>query len=152
MAARNGKYYLICNYDKYSDVSNYRVDRIADVRVLDEPTKPFGTLEGAERDRLDLAKYMAEHVFMYSGGNTQASFRIAKSMVGDVIELFGTDVRFSDETEEHVTATAYVNEQSMLHFAKVYAPDVVILSPQRLADQILTEAEKTLENYRKAGE
>ena len=26
MAAREGKYYLICNYDKYDDVSNYRLD------------------------------------------------------------------------------------------------------------------------------
>ena len=26
MAAQEGKYYLICNYDKYDDISNYRVD------------------------------------------------------------------------------------------------------------------------------
>ena len=28
MAAREGKYYLICNYEKYDTVSNYRIDRI----------------------------------------------------------------------------------------------------------------------------
>lgn len=45
MAAKEGKYYLICNYDKYDDVSNYRIDRMADVRVLDdEPVKPFDVL------------------------------------------------------------------------------------------------------------
>lgn len=26
MAAKEGKYYLICNYDKYDDISNYRLD------------------------------------------------------------------------------------------------------------------------------
>ena len=33
MAAKEGKYYLICNYDKYDDISNYRVDRIADMQA-----------------------------------------------------------------------------------------------------------------------
>ena len=45
MAAREGKYYLICNYDKYDDVSNYRLDRIRDIRILDEPGKPFSELK-----------------------------------------------------------------------------------------------------------
>ena len=35
MAAKEGKYYLICNYDKYDDISNYRVDRITKVEKLD---------------------------------------------------------------------------------------------------------------------
>ena len=40
---------------------------MADVRVLDdEPVKPLESLEGVGRMGLDLAKYMAEHVYMYS--------------------------------------------------------------------------------------
>ena len=31
LVAKEGKYYLICNYDKYDDISNYRVDRITDL-------------------------------------------------------------------------------------------------------------------------
>ena len=60
MAARDGKYYLICNYDKYNDISNYRIDRIADVKMLDEPVKPFETLDGADKGRLDLAKRVSK--------------------------------------------------------------------------------------------
>ena len=44
MAAKEGKYYLICNYDKYDDISNYRIDRIADIKILDEQAKPFEKL------------------------------------------------------------------------------------------------------------
>lgn len=75
--AKEGKYYLICNYGKYDDVSNYRIDRLADVRVLDdEPVKPFESLEGAGRTGLDLAKYMAEHVYMYSPPTRAAGFAL----------------------------------------------------------------------------
>ena len=136
MAAKEGKYYLICNYDKYNDISNYRVDRITDVKMLDEPVKPFEKLEGAGNGRLDLARDMAEHVYMYSSENSQVRFRIVKAMVSDIIDMFGMDVRFSDETEDHVTVTAQVNEMAMKQFAKSFAPDVMVLEPKKLREEI----------------
>ncbi len=148
MAAKEGKYYLICNYDKYDDISNYRVERIADIRVLDEPVKPFETLRGADGQRLDLAKYMAEHIYMYASDNTRVRFRIVRPMVSDVIDLFGQDVTFSDETQTHVTVTARVNELAMTQFAKSFAPDVIVLEPQRIADAVRRDAERTVEAYR----
>ena len=46
--AKEGKYYLVCNYDKYDDVSNYRIDRMADqVRAEAERTiEAYRELEG----------------------------------------------------------------------------------------------------------
>jgi predicted DNA-binding transcriptional regulator YafY len=147
MAAKEGKYYLICNYDKYEDISNYRIDRIADVKILEEPVKPFETLEGAEKGRLNLAKYMAEHIYMYSSENTRVKFRIKKDWVSDIIDLFGMDVRFSDETEDRVTVTARVNELAMKQFAKNYAPDVIVLEPEWLREEVREEAERTVRAY-----
>ncbi|MBR5162796.1 MAG: WYL domain-containing protein, partial [Schwartzia sp.] len=40
MVANNGRYYLIGNYDKYDNVSHYRVDRITSIEMLSEPAKP----------------------------------------------------------------------------------------------------------------
>ncbi len=147
MAAQDGKYYLICNYDKYDDISNYRIERIADIRLLDEPAKPFETLMGADGKRLDLAKYMAEHIYMYSSDNARVKFRIVKPMITDVIDIFGRNVTFSDETDTHVTVTAHVNEAAMLQFAKNYASDVMVLEPKRLVNQLMDDAKKTVDAY-----
>lgn len=147
MAAKEGKYYLICNYDKYNDLSNYRVDRITDVKIMDEPVKDFSKLDGTDNGRFDLAKYMADHVYMYSGKNIRATFLIVKPMISDIIDMFGTDVRFSDETETHVTISALVDDEAMAQFAKSYAPDVVVLSPQSLVDRIKTDIAKAMEAY-----
>ena len=147
MAAKEGKYYLICNYDKYNDISNYRIDRIADVKVLDDPVKPFEKLDGAENGRLDLAKYMAEHIYMYSSENSMVRFRIVKGMISDIIDMFGMDVHFSDETEEYVTVTARVNEMAMKQFAKSYAPDVIVLEPERLRKAVREELKIAAEQY-----
>ena len=89
MAAQQGKYYLICNYDKYDDISNYRIDRIRNIQLLDEKCKPFESLTQSGHQRLNLADYMKEHIYMYSGENSFVKFRIARVMLSDVIDMFG---------------------------------------------------------------
>ena len=147
MAAKEGKYYLICNYDKYDDISNYRLDRICDIEMSDEPVKPFESLPWSRGAALDLHRYMTEHIYMYSSGNTQVKFRITRPMISDVIDLFGKDVRFLDETESYVTVSTNVNELAMEQFARRFAPDVIVLEPKELADKVRTQLEKALKIY-----
>ena len=68
-------------------------------------------------------------------------------MISDVIDMFGNDLKFTDETDSYVTVTANVNEMAMLQFAKSFAPDVVVLEPKSLKDKLIAEAENTLKIY-----
>ena len=148
MAAKEGKYYLICNYDKYDDISNYRLDRITELKIMDEPAKPFDTLIWTNGRTLDLATYMKEHPYMYSSDNIRAVFRVAKAMVSDVIDLFGTEVTFSNEDDTGVTVSAFTNEMAMEQFAMNFAPDVSVLEPTRLREKVKNALEKALEKYK----
>ena len=147
MAAKEGKYYLICNYDKYDDISNYRLDRIADIRILDEPAKPFESLKWADGRILDLSTYMAEHPYMYSSENVRVRFRINRPMISDVIDMFGDDIRFFDENENGVTVSVITNEKAVEQFAKNFAPDVIILEPKSLRKKVVKDLEDSLKVY-----
>ncbi len=147
MAARQGKYYLICNYDKYDDIGNFRIDRICDLEILDERVKAFEKLKGSGGRQLDLESYMKKHVYMFTSDDVYAEFRIEKFLLSDIIDMFGKDVRFSDEDETHVTVCANVNEMAMEQFAKSFAPFVTVLKPESLAKQVKTDLEKALKNY-----
>lgn len=147
MAAQEGKYYLICNYDKYEDISNYRVDRIRNIQILEEKGKPFETLKWSGHQPMNLNEYMKEHVYMYSSENAFVKFRIVKAMISDVIDLFGKDVIFSDETDTHMSVSVHVNERAAEQFAKNYAPDVVVLQPKSLRDKIRDDLKKSWEAY-----
>lgn len=147
MAAKDGKYYLICNYDKYEDISNYRIDRIKNIKILEEKMKPFEKLRDTNGRRLDLATYMKEHIYMYSSANDIVTFKIVKAMISDVMDIFGGDVSFKDETETHVIVTAKVNVKSMMQFAKNYAPDVEVLKPEWVREEIKEELKKAMAVY-----
>ena len=77
IAAANGRYYLICNYDKYDNVAHYRLDRITNIKLLPIPAKPMEQVKGLEHG-FDLPRHMAEHVYLFPGESGVVTFRAKK--------------------------------------------------------------------------
>lgn len=143
MAATNGRYYLIANYDKYDNISHYRVDRISDIVILDEPVKKQKELS----ETINLPKHMAEHIYMFSGESARVAMRIEKFLVGDVIDWFGKDVIFHNETETTVDVSVAVNLEAMRYWAMQYANHVEVLRPEKLREQIKADLLAAVEKY-----
>ena len=141
IAAINGRYYLICNYDKYDNVANYRLDRITDIEILPVPVKPMKKVKGLENG-LNLPKHMAEHIYMFTGESAAVTFRAKKYLVSEIIDWFGKDIKFSDETEDEVTVRVMVNLEAMRKWALQYVVHVKILSPGKLVDMVKEDIKK----------
>ena len=135
MVATNGRYYLVCNYDKYNNHANYRVDRITGIRLLGTPAKPMKKVKGLENG-LDLPKHMAEHIYMFSDETERLQFRAKKYIISEIIDWFGKDVNFTDETEDEVTAEVKVSRMAMKFWAMQYAEHITVTSPESLAEEI----------------
>lgn len=146
IGAMNGRYYLICNHDKYDDVSNYRLDRITDIKLLDSPVKPVRSIKGLEGG-IDLPRHMAEHIYMFTGESETVTFRMKKHLLNDVIDWFGADITFFDESEDEVSAKVTVNHEAMRRWALQYSVHARILSPGYLREEVRADIEKALNNY-----
>lgn len=103
MAATNGRYYLICTHKYYPEaVSNYRIDRIVDIKLLDdEPITPVKEVP-ALKNGFDLPKHMAENIYMFGGESVWVKFRAKRYIVKDILDWFGYDARFTGEDDENV--------------------------------------------------
>ncbi len=145
MAATNGRYYLIGNYDKYNNLANYRLDRITDIRLLDTKVKPKEQVEGGKQ--FSLPNHMAEHLYMFSGESIPVIFRMKKYIMNDVMDWFGSDIALYDETEDEITARVTVNWHAMRHWALQYCRHVRILLPHDLADTVKADLCSALESY-----
>ena len=146
IAAANGRYYLICNTQPHDNVSHYRLDRITDIRLLDTAARPAKAVQGLEHG-FNLPKHMAEHLYMFSGESRPVRFRMKKSILNDVIDWFGTDIRFFDESSDEVTASVSVNMTAIRLWAIQYGPYVKVLSPESLADDVKKRLMQALEQY-----
>ena len=148
MAAKDGNYYLICNREGYPNLSNYRIDRITDMSILDTKVTPFEKLEVTGKAKLSLADYMKSHIYMFTGKQTKATLQVYRGRISDVIDRFGMDVRFSDETEETVSATVKADILSIKQFAKNYSPYVKVTSPPELVKMIKEDIEEMRKLYK----
>ncbi len=137
IAATNGRYYLICNYDKYDTVANYRLDRITDIKMLDEPVKLAKQVKGLENG-LNLPKHMAEHMYMFAGESEIVTFRVKKYILNDVIDWFGGEITFFDETNDEVSVRIRVNLAAIRRWA---------LSPESLIKQVKEDIQEAVKNY-----
>ena len=147
IAATNGRYYLICNFDQYDNVSHLRLDRITEIKLLDTPVKSMKKVTGLENG-FDLPRHMAEHVYMYAGESIPVTFTAKKYIVSDVIDWFGKDVKFTGETEDEVTVKVIVNREAMRKWAMQYALHVTVVEPVDLRDDVKRDLEEAVDNYR----
>ena len=146
IVATNGRYYLICNYDKYDNVANYRLDRITDIRLLETPAKPQKKVKGLENG-LQLPKHMAEHIYMFSGESAKVDFRAKRYLIDDIIDWFGKKVVFSNPTEDEVTVSVTVNLQAMRLWAMQYALHVRVMRPEELVEKIKIDLKTAAISY-----
>ena len=135
IVATNGRYYLICNYDKYDDVANYRLDKITNIRLLKSRRKSMKNVSSLEKG-LDLPKHMAEHIYMFSGKSIAVKFRAESYLVGQIIDWFGRDVQFSNDTGNTVDIRVDVNEQAMVFWALQYGQHMEVLEPLQLREKV----------------
>ena len=96
---------------------------------------------------LNLPKHMAEHVYMFTGESAAVTFRAKKYLVSEIIDWFGKDIKFSDETEDEVTVRVTVNLEAMRKWALQYAVHVKVLGPEKLVELIRDDVKEAAEQY-----
>ena len=135
IVANNGRFYLICNYDKYDNVSHYRIDRMTDVRVLDKKIKPLKDVPELAHG-LNLPKHMAEHVYMFSGESVDITILVEKFLMDDLVDWFGNGFHILEETDDMLKIRVRMNPRAMRFWALQYGPYAEVLTPEELRKDI----------------
>lgn len=146
IASANGRSYLIGNHDGYDNLSNYRLDRISDIQLLDEQRKPMETINGLGHLN-DVATYMKEHVYLFSGERSIVTFQAPKYLVSDLIDWFGQGICFLEETSEEVTVKVMADLEAMRRWAFQYSPHIRVKKPKKLVKKIQEDIKKASEQY-----
>lgn len=147
MVANNGHFYLIANYDKYDNISHYRLDKMTCVKILDDKVKPQKAIKDFSQG-FSLPKHMAEHIYMFSGPSVRVKLLAPADMMNELIDWLGKDffVKKADNDEE-IIITLNCNEESMFYWALQYGPYVEVLEPESLRSRIAESVKKMAKKY-----
>lgn len=148
LASNKGKYYLVCNYEPFEDLSNYRVDLMKNIEISSCDIKPISDLE-KYKNGLDKGKYISEHIYMFSGDTVTFKVKLISDCIkNDIVDWFGNSVRFAKNNDEQF-AFFSANENAGFYWCLQYLESVEIVEPQHLKEKLIKIIEKTLKNYKK---
>ena len=138
------KYYLVAYDSKHETIIHYRVDKMTQIRVLDEKR------EGHEEFRqFNIAHYTNTLFGMYAGDETKVTLEAENRLVSVFIDRFGKDIIIAPIDDDHfrTTVTVAVSRQ-FFGWIMAIDGDVRIVAPDTVVRQIREEIERQAEKYR----
>lgn len=145
MINNNGKYYLVCNYDKYDDLSNYKIEYISNIKILNENVKPMSSLN-IPKD-FSIASYINEHIYMFAGDAVQVTIKINNpKAINYVIEWYGENIEIK-EKQDGIYVTLNVNEQAFLYWALQYGQSIIIVKPKTTKEKYVSMLNEIANKY-----
>ncbi len=136
-------YYMIAYYERYNGISNFRVDRMAAIemveedRIMCEDTKDF-----------NVADYSKRIFRMFSGETETVKLQFDNSLINVVIDRFGKDIVINRQDDDHFIITVdVVATNTFLGWLFMFGEKVKILSPEHLINDMKTIAKRVADLY-----
>lgn len=143
----SNKPYMICNTNNHDNLSNYRIDRMTEVKITGEKSRLINEIEGMKYG-FNIPKHMSEHVYMFSDNVCKVKFKVKKSIMGEVVDWFGLDFVVRSETEDEAVIQVKSSEQAMVFWAMQYGEYVEVLEPENIRERIKENIREMAEKYK----
>jgi len=131
-------YYLIAHTDEREGFTHFRVDRMSDVKKLEEKRK-------AGVGGLNLANYSKKVFGMFGGEESEVRLRMNNRLATAVIDRFGKDMILITDGENHFTVSLRVVISPIFYgWLFQFGELCEVLSPQSLKDDLKTRAKEFL--------
>ncbi len=138
-------YYLIALYAKYPNPSHFRVDKMESIEMLKEKRETL-----PDNREFNLAEYSKKVFSMFSGEEENLRLRFDSSLIGVVLDRFGSEIMVSKDGESGFTINvrAFVSP-TLLGWIFGFGDKVKVLAPESLKQTLREKAEECAAQYAK---
>lgn len=124
-------YYLIAYSAKHENTTNYRVDRIDSVEILDVPIS-----EEARKRKNKIARYTKSAFKMFDGQQEKVTLRFDDKLMGAVYDKFGEDTKMKRILEHTIETTVQVRiAPTFWGWIFQFGTDMEIAAPEDLTQE-----------------
>jgi predicted DNA-binding transcriptional regulator YafY len=139
-------YYLVSRLGTLQKFTHFRVDRMKDIRVLDEPALPYS--EFYDDGQLNIADYGKRAFSMFEGPVEDVQIRFRDNLVTAVIDRMGSDVRITPDGDGWFVMRAdLVVSPGLTAWLAHFGGDAEVLSPAGARAHIQGTLKEMLARY-----
>ncbi len=144
---KNDHYYLICNYPKYDNLMNLRIDRMKRLELLEKPARPLREVS-SYIDEFDTQDYSSKMFNMFSGDECEVTLKCKLHLQEEMLDRFGSSIPLTAVDINHFeTMVSATLSDGLVSWIMQYGPDIEVIAPQELIDMIKTKSNSILKVY-----
>lgn len=148
------QYYVVSSLKQYDNPTNFRLEMITNLEVLEEPVKPMKEVEELKKigATYSIGDYIRESVHMWSGEVTNIRLRCRKECRHDILMKYGKNVSCRDDGEGYFIAHVKVSDNpGFYQWFAAYGSNVVIQSPESMRQKYIQYLKETIQCYESGG-
>ena len=144
---RTDHYYLVGNYEKYSNVSFYRLERISNLAITDMPIKPAEDIVGANPSQ-KIEDLVAHSLYNFVGAKIHLVLRVKAAMVDEILDYFGETIKFEKREHDFFDVRVEVNDgEGLYYWLLQHADNVKVITPDSVRTKLLDKVKKIVNLY-----
>ena len=136
------KYYLVAYDNKEDKIKHFRVDKMANVSVIDEER-----LGKAEFSQINMSEYTNKLFGMFDGNPETVTLLCENQAANVIIDRFGTDVPIIKTDEEHFTVKIKVSVSKIFLGWIMAIPGIKIIAPETTVSMMKDEILRLQDMY-----
>ena len=145
MTYSDDNYYMIAHYPKRDGVTHFRVDKMTEMKIMDECRDDIESVAGKG---FNIAEYTKKVFSMYKGKTETVTFLCDESIVSVVMDRFGDKVhlRMENENQYSVTVKADISP-TFFSWVFMLGNQAKLISPENVVEEYKNALKENLKNY-----
>ena len=146
MILHNQRYYLMGYNEKWKEMRYYRMDRITNIELVNEPSTPLRSIKGFENG-IDYKRFSQGMPYMFADEPQMIEFIADGWAIDQIVDWFGKDIRIEERQDGRFLVSLRASVNAMEYWAMQYLNAVEILSPLELRERIKKNLQVANEKY-----
>ena len=143
MVFANDNYYLVCYHDKHKNTASYRIDRMLDVRVTEEPIN-----ESARPKSLKISEHRKQAFSMFGGETATVRFEADVSLLDVIYDKFGEKTVITSRGDNMIEFTATVQLSPVFFgWCCTFGDKLKIVSPKTVVEKMKDQFQVLVNTY-----
>ena len=134
-----GKYYCVLYSEKYQSFTNYRIDKMETVRLIEQPVETIA---------FNLDDHLQTSMKMYAGKAETITIKCTTDIASIIQDEFGSHMIISEVKDNSFTVSLKTAiTPTLLSWLLLFYNRVTVLQPAELKEKLLTIANTVIDTY-----
>lgn len=145
---QNETYYLICNIEKYNRLSNFRLDRMENLKICAEDVirNPVDIL--GENTSIKIQEYIDTSINHFSGEMIQLKLECKEEDMNILYDLAGENVRVKELNDDKLLVSFNIQDSvGLINWLMQYTKMFKVIEPVEVRENLINRLQDALNQY-----